>query len=113
MVGDDAWERLPEQSKAARMADGPALEAELRAIRVDAAPFDVTALTIPATFGRGERSATRHRDAVAWLVANTPGAQLVEIPGASHGAHLTHPDAFAGLARTALTRADWPVGTVH
>jgi pimeloyl-ACP methyl ester carboxylesterase len=105
MVGDSAWDRLPEDTKAARRADGPALEAELAAIRVTDPPFDVTRLEVPATFGEGEQSASRHRLAVAWLVEHTPGAQLVEIPGASHGAHLTHPDAFARLARTAVERA--------
>jgi len=109
MVGDAAWERLPEHTKAARRADGPALEAELRAIRVPDAPFDVSRLTIPATFGRGEHSASRHRYAVAWLLEHTPGAQLVEIPGASHGAHLTHPGGFADLARTAVARAGHPI----
>jgi pimeloyl-ACP methyl ester carboxylesterase len=113
MVGDTAWDRLPDAAKAARWADGPALEAELAAIRIEEAPFDVTAMSIPATFGRGENSASRHRHAVAWLVEHTPGAELVEIPGASHGAHLTHPDAFAGLARTALARANLPADTVH
>jgi pimeloyl-ACP methyl ester carboxylesterase len=113
MVGDTAWDRLPDRSKAARRAEGPALEAELRAIRIAEAPFDVTALAVPAIFGRGERSAARHRNAVAWLAGHTPGAQLVEIPGASHGAHLTHPDAFAGLVRAAVARAEWPAETVR
>lgn len=53
MVGDAAWDRLPERTKAERRADGPALAAELQAIRLTEAPFDVTALTVPATFGRG------------------------------------------------------------
>jgi pimeloyl-ACP methyl ester carboxylesterase len=105
MVGDSAWDRLPEDTKAARRADGPALEAELAAIRVTEPPFDVTRLEVPATFGEGEQSASRHRLAVAWLVEQTPGSQRVEIPGASHGAHLTHPDAFARFARTAVDRA--------
>jgi len=111
MVGDAAWERLPEHTKAARRADGPALEAELTAIRVPDAPFDVSLLTIPATFARGEHSASRHRYAVAWLLEHAPGAQLVEIPGASHGAHLTHPGGFADLARAAVARATRPIGT--
>jgi pimeloyl-ACP methyl ester carboxylesterase len=106
MVGDAAWERLSEAAKDERRADGPALEAELAAIRLPRAPFDVTALAVPSTFGRGERSASRHRDTVAWLVAHTPGGQLVEIPGASHGAHLTHPDAFAAMVRSAVARAE-------
>ena len=42
MVGDAAWDRLPEATRAARRAEGPALAAELGAIRVTEAPFDVT-----------------------------------------------------------------------
>jgi pimeloyl-ACP methyl ester carboxylesterase len=48
---------------------------------------------------------------VAWLVEHTPGAELVDIPGAAHGAHLTHPDAFAAFIRRVLARADRPVPT--
>jgi pimeloyl-ACP methyl ester carboxylesterase len=111
MVGDAAWDRLPDAGRAARRADGPALAAELRAIRVSEAPFDVGALAVPAIFGRGERSAPRHRQSVAWLVEHTPGAELVEFPGATHGAHLTHPDAFAAMARRALALAGRPAST--
>ena len=106
MVGDAAWDRLPEAAKNERRADGPALEAELTAIRLPRAPFDVTTLAVPATFGRGERSASRHRATVAWLAAHVPGAELVEIAGAAHGAHLTHPDAFASMVRSAVARAE-------
>ncbi len=111
MVGDTAWDRLSESAKDERRADGPALEAELSAIRISEEPFDVTGLQIPATFGRGELSAPRHRDTVAWLAEHVPRAELVEIPGASHGAHLTHPDAFASMVRSAVARADYPVGS--
>ncbi len=97
MVGDAAWERLPEDVKRARHADGPALVAELRAIRIDGPPFDVTALAVPAVFARGSASLPHHRAAVAWLVEHVRDAELVEITGARHGAHLTHPDAFAGF----------------
>jgi len=105
MVGDAAWDRLSEAAKDERRADGPALEAELAAIRLPRAPFDVSTLAVPATFGRGERSASRHRDTVAWLAAHTPDGELVEIAGAAHGAHLTHPDAFASMVRSAVARA--------
>jgi pimeloyl-ACP methyl ester carboxylesterase len=104
MVGDQAWERLPEEAKEARRADGPALEAELNAIRLDEAPFDVADLTVPSLFARGENSAPRHRDSVAWCVEHTLGAELVEVSGAAHGAHLTHPDAFAAMVRLLLDR---------
>ncbi len=104
MVGDAAWDRLPGPAKAARRADGPALAAELHAIRLTEAPFDVSGLRIPAAYGRGGDSLPNHRDAVSWLVAHTPDAALVEIPGAQHGAHLTHPGAFADMARLAVAR---------
>ncbi len=111
MVGDAAWERLSEAAKADRRADGPALEAELSAIRVTDQPFDVTALAVPATFGTGERSAPRHRATVDWLAEHVPGGRAGGDPGASHGAHLTHPDAFASMVRSAVARAGYPVGS--
>jgi pimeloyl-ACP methyl ester carboxylesterase len=108
MVGDSAWDRLPDDVKAERRADGPALVAELGAIRLDRPPFDPTELVVPAVFGRGGASLPHHRKAVAWLVDHVPGSVMVEIPGAAHGAHLTHPDAFADFARVALSRAGAP-----
>lgn len=102
MVGDSAWDRLPEATKQARRADGPALTAEIAAIRVSEAPFDVTTLTVPAVFGRGTGSLPHHRASADWLVANVAQSELVEIEGAAHGAHLTHPDAFARFVRTAV-----------
>jgi pimeloyl-ACP methyl ester carboxylesterase len=110
MVGDAAWDRLPEEGRAGRRADGAALAAELRAIRTGGAPFDVSALTVPATIGRGGDSTGRHHDTADWLVDHVPGARLVEIPGAQHGAHLTHPDAFAAFVRVAVARAGQRVG---
>jgi pimeloyl-ACP methyl ester carboxylesterase len=111
MVGDAAWDRLSESAREERRADGPALEAELAAIRTAEAPFDVTRLRVPSTFGRGERSAPRHRDTAAWLAEHVAGGELVEIAGAAHGAHLTHPDAFASMVRGAVARAGFPVGS--
>jgi pimeloyl-ACP methyl ester carboxylesterase len=105
MVGDTAWDRLPEEAKEARRADGAALAAELAAIRSTEPPFDVASLAVPAVFGRGTASLPHHRDAVAWLVDHVDGAELVEFDGAGHGAHLTHPDAFAGFVRAAVARA--------
>jgi pimeloyl-ACP methyl ester carboxylesterase len=110
MMGDEAWERLPEPLRAARRADGPALAEDLRALR-GPAPFDVTRLAVPAVFARGgSRSEPHHRQVVSWLVARVPGAELVEIEGAGHGAHLSHPDAFAAFVRTTAGRALSPSG---
>jgi pimeloyl-ACP methyl ester carboxylesterase len=105
IVGDSAWDRLPPAAQAERRADGPALVAELNAIRVSDPQFDVSDMRIPAVFGRGGRSVPHHREGVAWLVDHTPNAELFEISGAAHGAHLSHPDGFADFARRAAARA--------
>jgi pimeloyl-ACP methyl ester carboxylesterase len=102
MVGDSAWERLPETARQDRRDDGPALVADLTSIR-GAAPFDVTALTVPVLFGRsGPGGDEHHRLTVAWLANHVPGAAMMDIEGAGHGAHLSHPDAFARFVRRAV-----------
>jgi pimeloyl-ACP methyl ester carboxylesterase len=109
VMGPDGWERLSESAREERRADGPALVAELAAIRLTDPPFDVATLRLPAVFGRGERSLPHHRQAVAWLVEHAPGVELVELAGAGHGAHLSHPDGFAAFVRRAIERSFEPV----
>jgi pimeloyl-ACP methyl ester carboxylesterase len=58
---------------------------------------------VPVVFGRGgEASAPHHRDTVGWLASHVPGAHLVEVEDSAHGAHLSHPDAFAQFVRLAV-----------
>ena len=33
------------------------------------------------------------------------GSEVIEFPGSGHGAHLSHPDAFAALVRRTVERA--------
>ena len=106
MMGASAWSRLTPDAQAARRADGPALVADLKGFRVDGPPFDVRDLGVPAVFGMGgPESAPHHRRTVEWLGANVPGASSLEIAAARHGAHLSHPDHFAELARQVVARA--------
>jgi hypothetical protein len=106
MVSPSAWARLTEEGRASRRADGPALVADLRSFRVEGAPFDVTALAMPAVFGMGgPTSRPHHRRTVEWLGANVPGGVVYEIEGAQHGAHLSHPDHFAAMTRLVIERA--------
>ncbi len=105
VVGPDAWERLSDAAREERRADGPALVTELQALRSGGPVVDPAALSVPVLYGRGERSRHHHRRGVAWLAGHTPDATVVEFPGASHGAHLTHPDAFADFVRQAVLRA--------
>jgi pimeloyl-ACP methyl ester carboxylesterase len=108
MVGDAAWDRLSEEAREGRRADGRALVADLTSLR-GPKPFEVTELRMPSVFGRGGAgSAEHHRLGTAWLATHVPQASLFEIPGATHGAHLSHPDAFASFVEAAVAagRAD-------
>jgi pimeloyl-ACP methyl ester carboxylesterase len=111
MMGDASWDHLPDRAKAERRADGPALVAELNGIRAAEAGYDASALSVPVIYGMGANSADRRRRTVEWLVGHTPEARSAVIPGAGHGAHLTHPDAFADLARAAMDLADTSAAT--
>jgi len=103
VVGDAGWERLTEHDRAARQADGPALVAELADLRRSGAPFDVSALRVPLVLGRGERSVPHHRRTVEALAQLVARADVVEFAGAAHGAHLSHPDAFAAFVRRVVS----------
>ena len=106
MVSPRAWDRLTDEGRADRVADGPALMGDLRSFRSTEPVFEVTALTTPAVFGRGgEGSAPHHRRSVEWLGENVPGASVFRIEGAHHGAHLSHPDHFADLTRLVVEKA--------
>jgi pimeloyl-ACP methyl ester carboxylesterase len=105
MISASAWERLSEEGRAQRRADGPALEADLTSMRGER-PFEVMDLTVPSVFGMGGPSSQpHHRQSVAWLGSHVPGAVSYEIEGAQHGAHLSHPDHFAAMVRTVVDRA--------
>lgn len=96
MIGDAQWERLPASSRKKRRAEGPALLAdrELWNGDVSYSPERVTVATIAAY---GSASSQHHRQVAAELTRLVPHATLRVVEGASHGAHLTHPDVFAEL----------------
>ena len=105
LVGDSQWDHLPESARIERRADGPALLAELTGLRSQPRPFDPAALELPAVVGRGGQSVWHHRRGVEELHMAIRGSELVEIDGAGHGAHLSHPGAFADLVRRLVVLA--------
>jgi pimeloyl-ACP methyl ester carboxylesterase len=107
MIGDAAWERLPTATRQQRQAEGAALIAEMRGLRRDA-PFDPSAISIPVLVGYGTKTREHHRRGTRLLAEALPNGQLVAIPDAGHGAHLSHPDNFAQLVRQALARREGP-----
>jgi pimeloyl-ACP methyl ester carboxylesterase len=104
VVSDDAWNRLPENARAERRADGAELVAELMDLRRDHSPIDFASLAAPVVLGRGSRSLPHHRQAIDALVELLPATEVIEFPGAAHGAHISQPDAFAAFVRRVVER---------
>lgn len=105
VVSDEVWERLPEETKEARRREGHAMRIDVNGIR-SAPAFDPTAVTVAVLSGKGGNSKDYHQRAADWLVEHVRNAELFEIAGARHGAHLSHPREFAEFVRCAITRAD-------
>ena len=103
LIGDDRWEALPERTRQQRRAEGPALLAELRAIRPPSPPpYRFEDLTMPVLAAHGGRSEPHHQETARRLADLAPRGELAVIEGAGHGAHLSHPVDFAALVRRLL-----------
>jgi pimeloyl-ACP methyl ester carboxylesterase len=112
LVGDAVWEHLPPKTQAARRAEGPALLADMACMHPRGAePLNPALVSVPTVLGRGTHSRPHHRANCEQLPSVMPDAELVEVEGAGHGCHLSHPGAFADLVRRAVRRtADRTVG---
>jgi pimeloyl-ACP methyl ester carboxylesterase len=105
IVGDDVWARLPPSTKAARRAEGPAMLADLLDIKRRPPPYDPAEVGVPVVVGRGSNSKGHHLAGTKALLELLPDAVLHVVDGAGHGAHASHPDAFADFVRDAVRRA--------
>jgi pimeloyl-ACP methyl ester carboxylesterase len=101
LLGDDRWESLPDSTRRQRRSEGDALLADLAAMRTGGEPFRPAALSVPVVLGYGTETSDRHRRACHELAVELPATELVEIAGAPHGAHYSHPEPFADFVRRA------------
>jgi pimeloyl-ACP methyl ester carboxylesterase len=104
VAGDDVWEALPAATRARRLDEGRALVAELVSARREA-PFVASEITVPTVVARASVTDEHRRRAADDLHREVPDAELVLLVGADHGAHVSRPDEFAALVRTALARS--------
>lgn len=110
MIGDDMWERLPAAMRAERRAEGRTLMAEMRSVRPpNPPPVDPAAIVVPVVAAHGSEARPHHVRATTELAERAPRGELHVVEGAGHGAHLTHPQEFAGLVQLALERAAEPI----
>jgi pimeloyl-ACP methyl ester carboxylesterase len=92
-IGEAAWRRIGEPVRTSRRAEGPAMLADL-AMAGAGPPFDPADVLVPVSVARGG-STQRFVASTDALAAVLPDARLVDFDGVGHGAHLSHPDAFA------------------
>ncbi len=104
VAGAEVWASLPEATRQRRREEGAALVAELSTVR-RSAPFVPVEISVPTTISRGADADEYRRRAGAVLSEQIPGAELVLLEGAGHGAHTSHPEDFAALVRRGLERA--------
>jgi pimeloyl-ACP methyl ester carboxylesterase len=104
-IGDRFWSRLPERTRAARRAEGAALQADIASL-AGPAPYDPAAVVVPVVAACGSDTTWWHRRATAELAEALPLGEHVTVNGAQHGVHLSHPTASASLVRRAIEAGD-------
>ena len=106
VLGDQGWTRLGSRLQRNLLLDGPALLTEMNDKTQDLVTFDPVEMRVPTVVAAGETSAPHHREVSRRLAALLPNGQFWDVPEAGHTAHVTHPQAFAGL----IERAAMPIG---
>jgi pimeloyl-ACP methyl ester carboxylesterase len=102
MLGEDAWNRLPAETRAHRRAEGVAFVVDM-ASEVEA-PYEWGDLHAPCLIGYGERTWPYTFEASQRL-ATIIGCPTFIIEGATHTAHVSHPDEFADFVRRTVALA--------
>lgn len=96
VLGSERWDALPERTREARRREGTALVAEIASAR--AAPaVTLASVEPPVVAVCGERAADRHRTGTELVASTVVAGSLVQIDGAGHDGHRTHPEAVAAV----------------
>lgn len=106
MLGDERWERLPPSTRRARRDEGATLVAEMGHLRPpNPPPFDLADVGRPVLTANGSDGAAHHAESARAAADGVADGHHVEVEGATHGVHLSHPAAFADLVRRMVTSA--------
>ncbi|UDY36437.1 alpha/beta fold hydrolase [Dermatobacter hominis] len=105
VVGDATWDRLRAADRDARLAEGDQLVAELLDLRRPSGTPDLSRVQLPVVVGAGGASHEGWKASAVELAERLPHAFYVEIAGAGHGAHLSHPDEFARYVQRCVDAA--------
>lgn len=105
VVGDAVWDGLRQADRDLRRAEGVQLVAELEDLRRPGGSPALDSIDMPVVVGAGGVIPAAWRDSARELSTVLPHATYVEVAGAGHGVHLTHPDEFARFVRTCVERS--------
>ncbi len=98
IMSDRAWERLGENQRESRRLDGATLLNDLRTVRNENAPFDLSTLRVPTTYVHGDTYSTEYFRALSViLVELNPVITVVELEHAGHDAHLKNAAQLAAV----------------
>jgi pimeloyl-ACP methyl ester carboxylesterase len=103
LIGDERWERLPEATRTARRAEGPAMVGELAELRERPA-WSGESIDVPVLALYGEHGKPHHQRGAETIAAMIPGALVERIDGAAHFGPNTHPDLVAERVRAFVDR---------
>ncbi|HVM66212.1 MAG TPA: alpha/beta hydrolase [Acidimicrobiales bacterium] len=102
ILGEDAWAKLSDESRALRRAEGEALVLDMAA---ELEPlYDWADVRVPCLIAYGAETWPWTLDA-ARRVAGMMACDTFVVDGATHLGHVTHPDAFADFVRRAAALA--------
>jgi pimeloyl-ACP methyl ester carboxylesterase len=101
MVGDEAWERLPESVQEERRAEGVTFIGELTDLCTDPPwqPEGLRATGVPIVAMYGEHTADHHRLGVEFVAEQVAAGVPVAIAEAGHNAPYSHPAPVAEVLR--------------
>lgn len=96
VISPEAWDRLSDEEKNSRRADGPALLQDLSDIYQSDVQFNLDNLHVPAAFIYGDGSFQSHyRELAEALAQSDPEIKVIQLVNAPHGAHLSNPNQLA------------------
>jgi pimeloyl-ACP methyl ester carboxylesterase len=105
LIGDRRWERLPESSRRARRAEGPAMLGELADLR-RVRPWSPDRIGAPVLALHGEQGRPHHRRAMHTIADLVPDGRVRMVPGAHHFGPNTHAVVVAGMVTEFLAQAE-------
>jgi pimeloyl-ACP methyl ester carboxylesterase len=102
VVGQSGRMGRGDRPMAGLAADGASLIAEMGDGSLDVPQFEPLTLETPVVVAAGSASLAHHKDVARRLADLLPNSKFIEVEGAKHLAHLSHPKEFASLVRDAL-----------